>query len=134
MEAKKPNKLVKRKTKGWLHNGTDVTEYICFKAEEALKELVPLNKPLPRGDNLIGKIGSHARKKVNPISLFPSLVEHKCSRTRLYGESTPEVLVKLVSENYIRIKLYDIGKRVTEKVHGQKIRMHLSKCVLHQGQ
>jgi hypothetical protein len=62
--------------------------------------------------------------------LFPSLIDHIYNSSAVYEEQHVYILIKNVINMYIKIRLKNLAKKMTEEIQGANVRRELSKLIL----
>lgn len=115
-----------RKNRGGLICPSTGTLAVCDAAERSVRRIPP-NQP-PSSHDLSTALVSAVLFDVMPMDVFPSLHNHMLE-TEVNDNHTIQ-LVQLVANEYIKIRMYHLGKQYTASIAGKKIRTTLSKLIL----
>jgi hypothetical protein len=126
-------KLLDRKNRGGLVIPSHSVVTVCETAERCFKRLLAVNNGKPPANKYIDQAISHVvLNDIGEKNLFQGLQDHMF-------DSTPDNnhlfrLVKNIAAEYIKIRLYHMGKQYTDLIVGDRVRKQLSKLVLFKNQ
>lgn len=123
--------LLMRKTRGGLIFPSKGVITICHAAERCFRRMLSCNggNP-PKEKNFSDTLSLVVLKEVcaKTNCIFPSLEKHMFDSTPVDNHIFS--LVKVISQCYVKIRMYHLGKCKTESLNVEKIRKKFSKLIL----
>ena len=123
-------RLLMRKNRGGLICPSAGTLAVCDAVERSVRRLPP-NQP-PNSHGLIDALVSAVLFDVLSKDVFPGLANHMLETE--VNDNHVIKLVQLLAKEYIKIRMYHLGKQFTASIAGKRIRQTLSKLILFSNQ
>ncbi|CAG0904015.1 unnamed protein product [Darwinula stevensoni] len=109
--------LIKRKNRGGLVCPSSSVIIVCTVTEKCLRQLgVSSQGYASSSPDLLLRLQTQVMRKLNPVSLFPSLQDHFLKNHAL--SSHLYMLVKKIVDIYLKVRLHHIGRETTAHLQG----------------
>ncbi|KAK9737581.1 hypothetical protein QE152_g10617 [Popillia japonica] len=121
-----------KKNTGGLLIPSEAVVKICQVAETYIRKVMALTgNRIPSEDNLFPSLTIIISQKFYATSdqLFPTLVDH-CLSFPSNEEKHTFILIKQIVNAYLRIRIFSLAKKYTDRIQGPSVRQALNKLIL----
>ena len=127
------HEFIVMKDRGKLKRPSKTTSFLCLEAEKCFQRLLTATQGmLPQGGGVAEAVSTSVLMNIEGKELFPQLHEHQFDTT--VGENHVLKLIKKVVSKYTQIRLFHMGKKMTQSVNLVKVRNQLTKTYQFLGQ
>uniref|UniRef100_A0A1Y1KUR7 DNA transposase THAP9 C-terminal domain-containing protein n=4 Tax=Photinus pyralis TaxID=7054 RepID=A0A1Y1KUR7_PHOPY len=122
--------LLLRKKRGALHTPSSSVVKICCTTEIYIKRMMIMTDgALPPETGFFDTFMVAVAQKTYEYNLFEEL-DHHFSCFAFSEENHKFLLIKLIIKNYLKIRIFSLGRRYTQKMSGPLVRQQLTKLIL----